>query len=90
MTVRAATRPNRDLSRGLIVQARVVGRLLGLRLLKLDARVEVVPADAEPRPARLPPVTAAPSTRRGLAEASRDIDDSAQTLAGLSHNGSDG
>ena len=89
MTVRAATRPNRDLSRGLIVRARVVGRLLGLRLLKLDARVEVVPADAEPRPVRLPPV-AAPSTRRGLAEASRDIDDSAQTLAGLSHNGSGG
>jgi hypothetical protein len=42
-------------SDGLVVEASIVARLLGIRLLKLDATVVIVPAD----------VTAPPSARHG-------------------------
>jgi len=43
-------RPSRDrsLSDGVVIEASVVARLLGLRLLRLRAHVTVLPADVEP------------------------------------------
>lgn len=74
-----------------------MARLLGIRLLKLDATIVVVPADvtarpaaphASPRPALAPaPAPAMPPARRpgtvggGLAEAVRRIDEGAAILA---------
>jgi hypothetical protein len=63
-------------SDGLVVEARIVARLLGLRLLTLDATVVVVPAevtDPASAPHDLPP-------RDGLAEAVRLIDEGAAIL----------
>jgi hypothetical protein len=80
-------------SEGLVVEARIVARLLGLRLLTLDATVMVVPAEVKaptptggrtqpPAPARY---NGAPPKRTGavsgLAEAVRRIDEGAAILA---------
>ena len=81
-------------SDGLVVEASITARLLGIRLLKLDATVVVVPADvtapaAAPHDSR-PPAPAwfasAPPPRpaaagRGLAEAVRNIHEGAAILA---------
>lgn len=69
-----------------------MGRVLGLRLLKLDALIVLTPADVAPpgpavRPGRPRPVSdgsPAPSTtghRSRLAEAVRNIDEGAEILA---------
>jgi hypothetical protein len=80
------------LSEGVIVEATVLGRVFGLRLLALDATVVVSPAAmAEPprRDVGPPPSRAGrrplPAARHlaigsGLAGAARDIDRSAATL----------
>jgi hypothetical protein len=70
------------LSDGLIIEASVVARLLGLRLLALDASVVVSPAEMRGRP----PASAAPRTRpgaigAGLATAERRIAEGAASLA---------
>jgi hypothetical protein len=74
-----------------------VGRVLGLRLLKLDAVVMVVPADVAPpssaaRAGRPPPTSdSSParsvSGRSRLAEAVRNIDEGAEILAQARRNG---
>lgn len=71
------------------MEGSILARLLGLRLLRLEATVVLTPADVRTstrlrRPAR--PSSASPPRRsavprRGLAEAVRDIDEGARLLA---------
>jgi hypothetical protein len=78
------------LSQGVLVEASVVARLLGLRLLTLEASALLAPADLRAGPAlrdagagTLKPVAPGPRTaraRRGLAEAVRDLDEGARLL----------
>ena len=81
-------------SSGVVVEASVLARLLGIRLLRLDATVVVVPADAtstssvpyqlprcaSARPASVPPARSDPVGGR-LAQAVRSIDEGAELLA---------
>jgi hypothetical protein len=93
----AAPRPDRERRPpgGVLVEGKIVARLLGLRLLRLDALIVLTPADltapvrtlhgSPPRPSARPsPVpTARPRVARPtLADALRDIDEGAQILAG--------
>lgn len=78
-------------SDGLVVEARIVARLLGLRLLTLEATVVVVPAEVTaPTPAGRGTQPRAPARSDGapperavgsLAEAVRRIDEGAAILA---------
>jgi hypothetical protein len=90
----------RSLADGVLVEASILGRLLGLRLLKLDMTVVIVPSrvatSQPPRrhpPARpLPPVPGAARPRslpagRGLAEAVRTLDEGAELLAEARRDG---
>jgi hypothetical protein len=87
--------PRRRLSEGILVEASVLARLLGIRLLKLDATVVLMPADVAARSAapRDPPaLDGLPPTRlypagRGLAEAIRHIKEGEELLAEARHNG---
>lgn len=85
-------------SDGLVVEALIVARLLGIRLLKLDATVVIAPAEvtmpsSTPHevPSRLPArsLDAAPNRSGeiggGLAEAVRRIDEGAAILAEARH-----
>ena len=79
----------RRLSQGVLVEGSILARLLGLRLLRLEATVLLTPANvttstgsrraARPSSASPPRRSAVP--RRGLAEAVRDIDEGARLLA---------
>jgi hypothetical protein len=85
---------------GLLVEASIVARLLGIRLLTLDATVALVPADVTarppspraspagtpPRPAGVPP-TQSGAMGRGLADAVRNINEGAELLAEARRNG---
>jgi hypothetical protein len=87
-------------SDGLLVEASIVARLLGIRLLTLDATVALVPADVTartssravspagtpPRPASVPPAQPG-ATGRGLADAVRSINEGAELLAEARRNG---
>jgi hypothetical protein len=87
-------------SDGILVEASILARLLGIRLLTLDATVVLVPADV-PAPSAAPrdsPVrTSAPSpglppARSGavggrLADAVRTINEGAELLAEARRNG---
>jgi hypothetical protein len=85
----------RRLSEGVLVEASILARLLGLRLLKLDATVVLMPADvaaqsAAPRDA--PALEGFPPTRlypagRGLAEAIRHLNEGEELLAEARQNG---
>jgi hypothetical protein len=89
------------MSDGVLVQASILARLLGIRLLRLDATVVLVPADV-PTPSSAPPASPArtsarssgvPPARsgaigRGLAEAVRSINAGAATLLEARRNGS--
>jgi pyridoxal biosynthesis lyase PdxS len=77
-------------SDGIVVEASILARVLGARLLTLDATVVVAPADVTARssaprdsqaltPARS--VGVPPARGRGLAEAVRSIDEGAAILA---------
>ena len=79
----------RSLSDGVVVEASVLGRVFGVRLLRLEATVVLSPAElvetaARPRAAPVP-VRATSVVRRGigtgLADAARYIDEGAATLA---------
>jgi hypothetical protein len=91
----------RRLADGALVEASIRARLLGLRLLSIDATVVLVPADvAAPSPGgHAPPQppsarsTGAPPRRsgaagHGLAEAVRSISEGAELLAEARRNGS--
>jgi hypothetical protein len=65
------------------VEASLLARLLGLKLLKLDATVLVLPADvreASRAPARRTTVTETSVDRRRLADALRSLDEGARLL----------
>jgi hypothetical protein len=63
----------------LVVEVRVVARLLGIRLLTIDAGVVVVPAQLNGRSAG--EMFAPRAIGRGLAAAERLLDDGAASLA---------
>jgi hypothetical protein len=80
----------RRLSQGVLVEGSILARVLGLRLLRLEATVVLTPADVKtstgPRRAARRPSSASPPRRsavprRGLADAARDIDEGARLLA---------
>lgn len=91
----------RRLSHGIVVEGKVLARLLGIRLLTLDASVVIAPAEVG-APGRdvddqavLPPAqrrVAAPERPPviggGLADAVRVIDEGAASLAAARRNGS--
>jgi hypothetical protein len=94
----AAGHRTRHPTDGLLVEASIVARLLGIRLLRLDATVAVVPADVPARPSSAraspaaPPRPAVPPTQsgamgRGLADAVRSINEGAELLAEARRNG---
>jgi hypothetical protein len=87
----------RRLSEGILVEATILARLLGIRLLKLDATVVLMPAEVAARsaaPCDPPAIDGIPPTRlypagRGLAEAIRHINEGEELLAEARHNGAD-
>lgn len=93
----AAPDRRKRLSEGVLVEAFVVARLLGMRLLKLDATVVLMPADVAGQPAAareppaldgLPPARPYPA-KRGLAEAIRHLNEGEELLAQARDNGAD-
>jgi hypothetical protein len=93
----------RRLSEGVVVEASILARLLGIRLLRLDATVVVVPAAVTAPPSgprdrqRLAsaPRAGVPRTRSGaaghrLADAVRSIDEGAAILAEARRTGAVG
>jgi hypothetical protein len=73
-----------------LVEGSILAHVLGLRLLRLEATVVLIPADVSTstpprRAARRPSSTLPPRRsavpRRGLADAARDIDEGARLLA---------
>ena len=93
---------NRRLADGVLVDACILARVLGLRLLTLEARVTVLPADvtkpASARPDSQRPRTAVRSSAvdsgssgavgPGLADAVRCINEGAAILAEVRRDGS--
>ena len=89
----------RSLSDGVLVEASILARVLGIRFLTLDAAVVLLPADvrvplsAPPDPPTrtaapfcgLPP-TRPPAAGRRLAEAVRSLDEGAELLAQARRN----
>ncbi|HEX5911374.1 MAG TPA: hypothetical protein VFY44_12850 [Thermoleophilaceae bacterium] len=68
-----------------LVRARVLARVLGVKLLTLEAQVVLEPAAAAPEPAALPPRRGPTGEPRpigvGLAQATRAIDEGEASLA---------
>jgi hypothetical protein len=94
--------PNRRLSQGALVEARVHARVLGIPLLKVEALIALIPAGAtanvpQAAEARTREVAqpAASQTRRwetpgsGLAEAIRNLEEANDMLAAVRRNGSE-
>jgi hypothetical protein len=90
----------RRLSDGVLVDASIHARLLGLRLLTVDATIVLVPADvagtsppAHPAAGRPAPRSSAPAPRRSvaagprLAQAVRTINEAAELLAETRRDG---
>jgi len=75
---RGATSRVGRLSEGTLVEASVVGRVLGVRVLTLDAVVLLSPAATPQAPAAPRPLLPG---RRGLAEAVRRIEEGEEVLA---------
>ena len=97
------TTPDRRkrLSEGVLLEATIRARLLGLRLLTIDATVVLAPADVAapaiaahdppPRASVRPPGMArsrAAATRQGLAEAVQSINEGRELLAATRRDGS--
>jgi hypothetical protein len=91
----------RRLSDGALVEASIAARLLGMRILTLDATVALVPADVtaatpvvQDRPTYAPPRSPGNSrgnprsVGQGLAGAVRNLDEGARLLAAVRHDGS--
>jgi hypothetical protein len=80
----------RRLSQGVLVEASILARVLGLRLLTLEATMVLAPADvttrstgqrgAAGRPSTAPPPRRSPGPGRGLADAVRNLDEGAKLL----------
>jgi hypothetical protein len=91
----------RRLSEGVLVDASIRARLLGIRLLTIDATVVLAPADVTtpsvaahdpPRRASVPSAgisrNRSPATGHGLAEAVRSINEGVELLAEARRDGS--
>ena len=88
-------------SEGVRVEASILARLLGIKLLKLDATVLVLPADARKASATAPNLSVrndsasrvpqtlppAPAEDRRLADALRNLDEGARLLKEVRRNG---
>jgi len=92
----------RRLSDAVLVEARILARVMGIRLLSLDATVVLVPGDVTASPSAVADPSApalgllrpsaAPQAEsraagRGLAEAVRSIDEGAEILSRTQRNG---
>jgi hypothetical protein len=73
-----------------LVEGSILARVLGLRLLRLEATMVLTPADVKTstgphrppwRPSSASPHRRSAAPRRGLADAVRDIDEGARLLA---------
>ena len=92
----------RSLADGVLVEASVRARLLGLRILRLDGTVVLAPADVtgfphgaraapappSPRPAKIGATTRAAPTGRRLTEAVQSINEGAELLEQTRRDGS--
>jgi hypothetical protein len=79
----------RRLSDGALVEATILARVLGMRLLKLDASVVIVPADlAAPASDFRRSPARSHAVGHGLAGAVRSINEGAALLANARRNGS--
>jgi hypothetical protein len=81
--VTASPDGSRRLADGLLIEASVVARLLGLRLLEVDAAVVVAPAETREVALATSRVRSQP-VGAALAAAERCIDEGAATLAAAS------
>lgn len=84
LAVRAA--PGGRLSEGLVIDASILARLLGVRLLRLDARIRFVPAELatvvpKPSAAILPPSGRLDDAVDLLAHASRALEHASRELS---------
>lgn len=87
----------KSLTEGFRVEASVRARLLGIRLLKLDATIVVTPSeirqvtgsppDLGVRPTSRPPRTLPTATGATLVDAVRNINEGAELLAEARRNG---
>lgn len=68
------------LSSGMVIRAVIEARLLGRKLLTLDADIAILPADRQP-PTRSPEAHLNGPPGRGLAEAARALESGATDLA---------
>jgi len=91
----------RRLSDGALVEASIAARLLGMRILTLNATVALVPADVTPATPAVQDRAAHDPTRpsgdsrgraasvgHGLADAVRNLDEGARLLAEVQRDGS--
>jgi hypothetical protein len=95
--VTVATDRRGRLSQGVLLEGSIVARLLGLRLLTLEATVVLAPADvttgsigqrdAARRPASASLPRRAPVPGRELAAAVRNLDEGARLLEQARHSG---
>lgn len=76
------------LSDGVLVEASVLARVLGVRLLTLEATVVLAPAEIAAHPAARPSGRRQPPSGvgRGLAEAARTIEQGSEVLAEARRN----
>ena len=72
---------------GTVVDARVEARVLGLRLLTVDATIALAPADLKPAPPPRVRTGRGLTPGRGLAEASRFIHEGETALAAARSDG---
>lgn len=80
--VRAVPDGKGRLSEGIVVEASVLGRVLGVRLLRLEASVVISPAEITEAPRPQAKLNGShPPAGRHLADAVRLIDESAASLA---------
>jgi len=92
----AVPRAGRQLSDGLVVEASVIARLFGIRLLAIDIGLVVSPADVKrhrrsgggavgplPRPMPITPILPSRPLGPGLAAAERYVDEGAANLAAV-------
>lgn len=90
----------RRLSDGALIEASIAARLLGMRILTLNATVALVPADVTPATPAVQDRAADPRRRSGdsrgraasvgprLADAVRNLDEGARLLAEVQRDGS--